>query len=106
MDKKLLVKQLPSYFDALKTQGINVTRAELYPAEWRGHYTLALSADWKNLDGFEKFRVLRRKLTETLTYEIGQYVLNLYTYNTPEEMEAEMEFLTQYQTPVGESLLV
>ena len=106
MDKKLLVKQLPSYFDALKTYGINVTRAELYPAEWRGHYTLALSADWKNLDGFEKFRVLRRKLTETLTHEIGQYVLNLYTYNTPEEMEAEMELLTQYQTPVGESLLV
>jgi hypothetical protein len=106
MDKKILVKKLPAYFAALKADGINITRADLFPAEWRGHYTLALSADWKNLDGFEKFKVLRRKLTETLTHEIGQYVLNLYTYNTPEEIDAEMEFLTQYQTPVGESLLV
>jgi hypothetical protein len=30
----------------------------------------------------------------------------IYTYNTPEEMESEMEFLTQYQTPVGENVLV
>jgi hypothetical protein len=105
MDKKILVKQLPSYLDVLKADGINITCAYLFPAEWRGHYTLALSADWKNLNGPEKFRVLRRKLTETLTHEIGQYVLNLYTYNTPEEMDAEMEFLTQYQIPVGESLL-
>jgi hypothetical protein len=106
MDKKILVKGLPSYFDALKNDGITVTRAELYPAEWRGHYTLAISADWKNMDGFEKVKLLRRKLTEILTHSIGQYVLNLYTYNTPEEMESEMEFLTQYQTPVGENVLV
>ncbi len=106
MDKIFLVKQLPSYFDALKADGINVTRAELYPAEWRGHYTLAMSADWRNLAGVEKFIALRQKLVKTLTHERSQYILNLYTYNTPEEMEAEMDFLTQYQTPVGESLLV
>jgi hypothetical protein len=58
------------------------------------------------MDGFEKVKLLRRKLTEILTHSIGQYVLNLYTYNTPEEMESEMEFLTQYQTPVGENVLV
>lgn len=105
MDKKILVKQLPDFFASLKADGINVTRADLFPAEWRGHYTLALSADWKNLNGTEKFRVLRRKLTETLTHEIGQYILNLYTYNTPEDIDKEMEFLTQYQTPIGETLL-
>jgi hypothetical protein len=106
MDKKILVKQLPAYFDALKADGINVTRADLFPAEWGGHYTLALSADWKNLVGVEKFMLLRKKLIQILTHERSQYILNLYTYNTPEEIESEMPFLTQYQTPVGERLLV
>jgi hypothetical protein len=106
MDKKILVKHLTPVIKSLQTDGLHITRAEIFPAEWRGYYTLAMSADWKNIDGFEKFRLLRRKLTDILTHEIGQYVLNLYTYNTPEEMESEMEFLTQYQTPVGENVLV
>ena len=105
MDKKILVKQLPAYFDALKADGINITRADLFPAEWRGHYTLALSADWKNLVGVEKFITLRQKLIQVLTHERSQYILNLYTYNTPEDIDSEMEFLTQYQTPVGEMLI-
>ena len=45
-------------------------------------------------------------MRELLPIELYKYLLNVYTYNTPEEIDAEMEFLTQYQTPVGESLLV
>ncbi len=102
MDKKILVKELIPFIAALRADGINVTRAELFPAEWRGYYTLAISADWKDLVGIKRHTVLNQKKWEVLSRESNDHILNTFTYNSPEAIEAEMHLLTQYQTPVGE----
>ena len=102
MDKKILVKELVPFIAALRADGLNVTRAELFPAELRGYYTLAISAEWKDLIGINRHRVLTKKKIELLSRESHNHILNTYTYNSPEAIEAEMHLLTQYQTPVGE----
>ncbi len=106
MDKKLLVKHLEPIIKSLQTDGLRITRAEVFPAEWRGYYTLAISADWADMPRLNRHQKMSKKMRELLPLEMYKYLLNVYTYNTPEEIEAEMELLTQYQTPVGESLLV
>ncbi len=105
MDKKILVKHLTTIIKSLQTDDLIVTRAEVFPAEWRGYYTLAISADWTDMSRLDRQRKMSKKMRELLPIEIYKYILNVFTYNTPEEMEAEMEFLTQYQTPTGENLL-
>jgi hypothetical protein len=102
MDKKILVKELVPFIAALRADGLNVTRAELFPAELRGYYTLAISAEWKDLIGINRHRVLTKKKIELLSRESHNHILNTYTYNSPEAIEAEMHLLTQYQTPIGE----
>jgi hypothetical protein len=101
MVKKILVKELVPFIMALRADGLNVTRAELFPAEWRGYYTLAISAEWKDLTGIRRHRVLNQKKLDVLSLESNKLILNTYTYNSPEAIEAEMHLLTQYQTPVG-----
>jgi hypothetical protein len=102
MDKKILVKELVPFIAALRADGLNVTRAELFPAEWRGYYTLAISAEWKDLVGIRRHTVLNQKKREVLSRESNRHLLNTFTYNSPEAIEADMHLLTQYQTPVGE----
>ena len=102
MDKKILVRELKPYIDALRADGLNVTRAEIFPAEWRGYYTLAISAEWKDLTGIRRHTVLSQKRRTTLSGQADDHILNVYTYDSPEAIEAEMDLLTQYQTPVGE----
>jgi hypothetical protein len=102
MDKKILVRELMPFIAGLRADGLNVTRAELFPAELRGYYTLAISAEWKDLVGIRRHSVLNKKKRELLSRESRNHLLNTYTYNSPEAIEAEMHLLTQYQTPVGE----
>lgn len=102
MDKKILVKELVPFIAALRADGLNVTHAELFPAEWRGYYTLAISAEWKDLVGIRRHTVLNQKKREVLSPESNRHLLNTFTYNSPEAIEADMHLLTQYQTPVGE----
>ena len=105
MDKKILVKHLTPVIKSLQTDGLDITRAEVFPAEWRGYYTLAISADWAEMPRLDRQRKMSKKMRELLPIDMYKYLLNVFTYNTPEEIDAEMEFLTQYQMPVGESLL-
>lgn len=102
MDKKTLVKELIPFIAGLRADGLNVTRAELFPAELRGYFTLAISAEWKDLTGIRRHTVLSEKKRAFLSRESRKHLLNTYTYNSPEAIEAEMDLLTQYQTPVGE----
>lgn len=102
MDKKILVKELVPFIAGLRASGLNVTRAELFPAEWRGYYTLAISAEWNDLVGIRRHSVLNEKKREFLSRESRSHLLNTFTYNSPEAIEADMHLLTQYQTPVGE----
>ena len=102
MDKKILVKELKPFIDGLRASGLNVTRAEIFPAEWRTFYTLAISAEWNDLTGIRRHSVLNDKKREFLSSEARKHLLNTYTYDSPEAIEAEMDLLTQYQTPVGE----
>lgn len=102
MDKKILVRELAPFIAALQAEGLNITRAEIFPAELRGYYTLAISADWKDLIGIKRHRMLTQKKIEYLSRESHSHLLNTYTYNSPEAIEADMHLLTQYQTPVGE----
>lgn len=104
MDKKILVKELIPFIAALRADGLNVTRAELFPAEWRGYYTLAISADWQDLVGIRRHSVLNKKKRELLSRESHQHILNTFIYNSPEEIDAEMDLLTQYQTPIGDMI--
>jgi hypothetical protein len=106
MDKKILVKHLTPIIKSLQTDGLKITRAEVFPAEWRGYYTLAISADWAEMPRLDRHQKMSKKMRELLPIETYKRLLNVYTYNTPEEIESEMEFLTQYQTPVGENVLV
>ena len=106
MDKKVLVKHLEPIIKSLQMDGLRITRAEVFPAEWRGYYTLAISADWADMPRLNRHQKMSKKMRELLPIDMYRRLLNVYTYNTPEEIEAEMELLTQYQTPVGESLLV
>jgi hypothetical protein len=102
MDKKVLVRELKPFIDGLRADGLNVTRAEIFPAQRRGYYTLAISAEWKDLVGIRRHTVLNQKKRETLSWESNDHILNTYTYDSPEAIEAEMDLLTQYQLPVGE----
>ena len=102
MDKKTLVKELIPFIASLRADGLNVTRAEVFPAELRGYYTLAISAEWKDLIGIKRHWLLTQKKIELLSRESHKHLLNTYTYNSPEAIDAEMDLLTQYQTPVGE----
>jgi hypothetical protein len=104
MDKKILVKHLIPIIQSLQADGLRITRAEIFPAEWRGYYTLAISADWADMPRLDRHKKMSKKMRELLPVEVYKRLLSVFTYNTPEEIEAEMEFLTQYQTPVGETL--
>lgn len=105
MVKKILVNDIIPVIRSLKEDGVDITRAELLPAELNTYYTLAISANWKNLQGIERHKVILDKIRLMIPHKISKHILNIYTYNHPDEIEAEMEYFAQWQTPIGASVM-
>ncbi len=105
MVKKILVNDIVPVIRSLKEDGVDITRAELLPAELNTYYTLAISANWKKLQGIERHKVILDKIRQMIPHKISKYILNIYTYNKPEEIEADMENYAQWQTPIGVNVM-
>ena len=105
MVKKILVSDVIPVIRSLKEDGVDITRAELLPAELNTYYTLALSANWKNLQGVERHKVILDKIRQMIPHKISKYILNIYTYNHPDDIEADMELYAQWQAPIRASVM-
>ena len=110
MVKKILVNDIATVIKELKQDGLDITRADLMPSELNKYYTLAISANWKNLQGIERHRTILNKLRQIIPADLRKHILNIYTYNRPEEIEADMPLFAQWETPwetlkVGVSLM-
>jgi hypothetical protein len=105
MVKKVLVERFKPVIKALKNDGLEITRAELYAAELNKYYTLAISADWKDISPIGKHTLIRSKMRELLPLDVSRYILNIYTYKTPEDIDRDLETLTRWELPVGESVM-
>ena len=108
MVKKILVNDIALVVKGLKADGLDVTRADLMPSELNKYYTLAISANWNGLYGIERHRVIGAKIRQIVPVELQKFILNVYTYNRPEEIEADMPLFAKWETPtvgVGVSLM-
>ena len=95
MDKKILVKQLLPIIPRLQKEGMPINRVEVWPAEWNGYYTLAISADWKNWPHRQRLQRITQILREMVPTDMRKHILNLYTYDTPESID---EYINLYVT--------
>jgi hypothetical protein len=95
MDKKILVKQLIPVIPRLQKEGMPISRVEVWPAEWNGYYTLAISADWKNWPHRQRLQHITKILREMVPADMRKHILNLYTYDTPESID---EYINLYVT--------
>ena len=95
MDKKILVKQLMAVIPQLQKDGMPINRVEVWPAEWNGYYTFAISADWKSWPRWERIQHITKILREMLPVEVNKHILNVYTYDTPESID---EYINLYVT--------
>ena len=106
MVKKILVNHILTVVKGLKADGLDVTRADLMPSELNTYYTLAISANWNKLGLMERHRIIGGKLREIIPHDLRKFILNVYTYNHPDEIEADMPLFAQWETPrVGVSLM-
>jgi hypothetical protein len=108
MVKKILVKDIEAVVKGLKEDGLEVTRADLMPSELNTYYTLAISAKWNGLRGIERHRFIWNRIGQEIPLNLQKYILNVYTYNNPDDIEADMPLFAQWETPsvgVGVSLM-
>jgi hypothetical protein len=95
MDKKILVKKLMPVIPRLQKEGMSINRVEIWPAEWNGYYTLAISADWKNWTNRQRLQQITKILREMVPDDMRKHLLNLYTFDTPESID---EYINLYVT--------
>jgi hypothetical protein len=108
MVKKILVKDIEAVVKGLKEEGLDVTRADLMPSELNTYYTLAISANWNGLRGIERHRFIWNKISQIVPINLQKYIQNIYTYNRPEDIEADMPLFAQWEPKmanVGVSLM-
>ncbi len=106
MVKKVLVSKLEPVIQGLKDDGLDITRADLMPSELNTYYTLAISANWKKLSRMDRHGVIWNKIQAFIPDSMSKHILNIYTYNRPEEIEADMPLFAQWETPkAGISLM-
>lgn len=76
------------------------------PSELNTYYTLAISANWKKLSRMDRHVGIWNKIQAFIPHSMSKYILNIYTYNRPEEIEADMPLFAQWETQkVGVSLM-
>ena len=95
MDKKVLVNYIKPVLKKLQEDGLQLTRVEIWPAEWNGHYTVAVSANWQGLSHWDRLMRIVHKLREMLPVDVNKHILNVYTYDTPESID---EYINLYVT--------
>ena len=95
MDKKVLVNYIKPIIKKLREDGLQLTRVEIWPAEWNGYYTIAVSANWGGLSHWDRLMRILDKLDDMMPVEVRKRVLNVYTYDTPESID---EYINLYVT--------
>lgn len=92
MDKKLLVNYIKPALESLQNEGLKITRAEIWPGELRGYYTLAISAEWNNDSFKDQYMLIANKLRAMMPIDSFIHIMNIYTFGTPESIDEYIDY--------------
>ena len=99
MDKKALVRLLRPVFQSLQQTGLVITDVELLPTSLKGHYTLAVSADWPlGMSTMDKIKMVISRIFEFIPMGQRHYVESVFPYNSPEELESDFDSFYNYRS--------
>ena len=95
MDQKLLVSYIKPVIQSLQDDGLKITRADVWPGDVNGYFTLAISAEWDKSDKKPRVLLVWNKIRALIPPEISTYIVNKYTFDTPESID---EYIDYYVT--------
>lgn len=92
MDQKLLVSYIKPVIQSLEDDGLKMTRVEVWPGDMNGYFTLAVSADWDKNNPKARVLIISHKVREMIPHDIAKYIVNIYTFDTPESIEKYIDY--------------
>ena len=95
MDQKLLVSYIKPVIKSLQDDGLKITRADVWPGDVNGYFTLAISAEWDKNDKKPRVLIVWNKIRELMPHDVSKYIVNKYTFDTPESID---EYINLYVT--------
>jgi acid stress-induced BolA-like protein IbaG/YrbA len=92
MDQKLLVSYIKPVIKSLQDDGLKITRAEVWPGDINGYFTLAISAEWAGDSSKDRVLLVLDKIRALIPHEVSKYIVNKYTFDTPESIEKYIDY--------------
>lgn len=92
MDQKLLVNYIKPVIQSLQDDGLKITRAEVWPGDMNGYFTLAISAEWDKNETRPRVLLVLDKIRALIPHEVSKYIVNKYTFDTPESIEKYIDY--------------
>ena len=92
MDQKLLVSYIKPVIQSLQNDGLKITRAEVWPGDINGYFTLAISAEWAGSGSKDRTLLILNKVRTMIPYDVYKFIINFYTFDTPESIEKYIDY--------------
>ncbi len=92
MEQKLLVTYIKPVIKSLQDDGLKITRAEVWPGDINGYFTLAISAEWDKNEKRDPVLFVLDKIRALIPHEISKYIVNKYTFDTPESIDKYIDY--------------
>ena len=95
MDQKLLVTYIKPVIKSLEDDGLKITRADVWPGDINGYFTLAISAEWDKTQTRPRVLLVLDKIRALSPHEVSKFIVNKFTFDTPESID---EYIDYYVT--------
>jgi hypothetical protein len=92
MDQKVLVTYIKPVIKSLQDDGLNITRADVWPGDMNGYFTLAISAEWDINQTRPPVLIVWDKIRAMMPHEVSKYIVNKYTFDTPESIDKYIDY--------------
>ncbi len=83
---------IAGYCIELAHDGLKMTRVEVWPGDMNGYFTLAVSAEWDKNNPKARVLIVSHKVREMIPHDIAKYIVNIYTFDTPESIEKYIDY--------------